>query len=435
VNCVAYTEQDGLPDLETNGQISYPPVIQLRDGRVAFATVAGVALFDPAAPPDLTNGPPVHLDSLRVGARALDPTRTTGRVLTTTRGTASGQVAPRPVRIRPEDRGLVDLRYTAISFRSPDQTRFRYRLLGLSPEWVDAGGLRQATYANLRPGAYTFEVMAANHHGHWSAQPARLDLLVEPRWHERLTVRLAGALALFAAVVGVVRWRLEQLRRLAHLEHQAALARHRARLAKDLHDGLGANLTEITLLTGIGEAPNLPPDDLARRFNRLTRTTHEALHALRDIIWSTTPKADSLEALVSRLCESTERATEAAGLRCRFQFPPELPAVVLGPELRKDLLFAVNEVIHNVIRHAHATEVRMRFRIEDRWLEIEIEDDGQGFAVAEVAQRRAAPDRGLGLPSVCERVMAHSGVCELRSQPGHGTKITLRVPLLAPHLR
>jgi signal transduction histidine kinase len=323
----------------------------------------------------------------------------------------------------------VDLQYTAISFRSPDQTRFRYRLLGLSPDWVDGGALRQATYASLGPGAYAFEVVAANHHGHWSSTPARLEFVVEPNWHERLIVRLAGALALAAIVAVAVRWRLHQLRRLARLEQQAALARHRARLAKDLHDGLGASLTEITLLSGVGDAQTLPPAVMAQRFNRLARTTHEALHSLRDIIWSTTPKADSLEALVSRICEFTERATEAAGLRCRFDFPPELPAVAVGPELRKDLLFAIHEVVHNAVRHARAAEIQVRLRIEGRRCVIEIEDDGQGFDPGEVERRRPEPDRGLGLASVRERLAAQGGVCEIRSQPGCGTKVTLRAPL------
>lgn len=326
---------------------------------------------------------------------------------------------------------MVDVRFAAVSFRSPDRTRFRYRLLGLSADWVDAGARRQATYAHLRPGAYTFEVTAANQHGYSSARPARLDFVITPTWHEHPAVRGAGALAVVGLVAGAVRRRLGHVRRVAQLEQQAALARHRARLAEDLHDGLGGSLTELSLLSGVGESQSLPPEVMARRFQHLAQTTPDALHSLRDIIWSTTPKADSLEALVSRILEVAERTTQAAGLRCRFDFPPELPAVALGSELRKDLLFAVNEAVHNAVRHAPASSVHLRIRIEDRRLEIEIEDNGQGFEVAALERRRAAPDRGLGLASVRERVAAHGGRCELRSRPGHGTKLTLRVPLPA----
>jgi ligand-binding sensor domain-containing protein/signal transduction histidine kinase len=425
VHCVTYTEADGLANTEVNGQISSPPVIGLRDGRVAFATMGGVALFDPAALPDLPNGPPVHLEELRAGGVVLLSGRPSSAWLRTNGG------AGQPLRIGPRQRSVLDFRYTANSFRAPDQTQFRYRLLGLSPDWVGAGTLKQATYANLRPGAYTFEVSADNHQGYASARPARLDFVVEPTWHEHLAVRLAGALVLVFAVVGGVRARLRHLRRLNQLEQQAVLARHRARLAKDLHDGLGSSLTEITLLSGVGEPRSLPPEVMARRFDRLARSTHEALHALRDIIWSTTPKADSLAALVSRLCASVERATDAAGLRGRLDFPSELPAVALEPELRQDVLFAVNEAVHNAVRHAHATEISVRFAIEARRLVIEVKDNGRGFDLAEVERRPATPARGLGLASLRERLAAHAGACTIDSQPGHGTKVLLSVPLPA----
>ena len=425
VHCVTYAEADGLANTEVNGQVSSPPVIGLRDGRVAFATMGGVVLFDPAALPDLQNGPPVHLEELRAGGVALWSGQPSSARLR-----ADGS-AGQPLRIRPRQRSVLDFRYTASSFRAPGQTQFRYRLLGLSTDWVEAGTLKQATYANLRPGAYAFEVSAANHQGYASARPARLDFVVEPTWHEHLAVRLAGALVLVVAGVGVVRARLRHLRRLGRLEQQAVLARHRARLAKDLHDGLGASLTEITLLSGVGEPRSLSPEVMARRFDRLARSTHEALHALRDIIWSTTPKADSLDALVSRLCASVERATEAAGLRCRLDFPSELPAVELEPELRKDVLFAVNEAVHNAVRHAHATEIAVRFAIEARRLVIEVKDNGRGFDVAEVERRAAVPGRGLGLASLRERLAAHAGACAIHSQPDHGTKVLLSVPLPA----
>ncbi|MBE7504205.1 MAG: ATP-binding protein [Verrucomicrobiales bacterium] len=425
VHCVTYTEADGLANTEINGQISSPPVIGLRDGRLAFATNGCVALFDPAALPDIQNGPPVHLEEVRAGGVALWSGRPSSARLR-----ADGR-AGQPLRIRPRQRSVLDFRYTASSFRAPSQTQFRYRLLGLSPDWVEAGTLKQATYANLRPGAYAFEVSAVNHQGYASARPARLEFAVEPTWHEHLAVRLAGALVLVAAVVGVVRARLRHLRRLGRLEQQAVLARHRARLAKDLHDGLGASLTEITLLSGVGEPRSLAPEMMARRFDRLARSTQEALHALRDIIWSTTPKADSLDALVSRLCASVERATEAAGLRCRLDFPSELPAVEFEPELRKDVLFAVSEAVHNAVRHAHATEISVRFAIEARRLVIEVRDNGRGFDAAEVGRRPAAPERGLGLASLRERLAAHAGACAIHSQPDHGTKVLLSVPLPA----
>jgi signal transduction histidine kinase len=323
----------------------------------------------------------------------------------------------------------VEIQYTAIAFRAPEQVRFRHRLLGLSTAWVEAGTLHQASYANLPPGGYTFEVSAVNAHGYASAAPARLAFWIEPIWHERAVVRVAGVLLLAGLVAGVAAWRLGELRRIADLERQAALSRERARLAKDLHDGLGANLTEITLLSGLGDSAQVPAEALAARFDRLTRSTHDALHSLRNVIWVANPKADSLEMLASRLCESAQRTLDAANVRCRLDFPAELPVRAVGPELRRDVLFAVNEAIHNIVRHAQATEVQIALAITERQLALSIRDNGCGFDLNAVRARAEAADRGLGLRSLNERLSPHGGTCEIRSQVGQGTEVTFRVPL------
>lgn len=423
VRCIEYAEEDGLLHQETNGQISGPPVTRLRDGRIAFATMGGVAIFDPDRLPDLTNGPPAHIEELRGNGQVFHVGQPGKGPISLDRR-ASG-----PLSIASLQRGFIEVQYTAIAFRAPDHVRFRHRLLGLSDDWVEAGSLRQASYANLRPGDYTFEVTAANHHGYASATPARLAFRIAPLWHERLAVRVAGVFLLAGLVAGVVAWRLGELRRIADLERQAALARERARLAKDLHDGLGANLTEITLLSGLGDTSHLPAEALAARFDRLTRSTLDALHSLRNVIWVTNPKADSLEMLAARLCESAERTLDAANVRCRLNFPAELPATAVRPELRRDVLFAVNEVIHNIVRHARATEVRLTLAITEGGLELAIRDDGCGFDLGAVRALTEAADRGLGLRSLHERLSPHGGTCEIRSQVGQGTEVIFRVPL------
>lgn len=427
VRCISYTHEDGLPNPETNGQISNPGAVRRRDGRIAFATMGGVVTFDPAALPDLANGPPAHIEELRAGGRALYSGRPASGV------TGPGLEASDQLRVTPQQRGLVDLHFTAVAFRAPDQVQFRYRLLGLSAEWADAGSLRQASYPNLRPGNYTFEVAAVNHHGYPSATPARLSFTVVPIWHERWAVRVVGLVILLATAVALVRWRLAELRRISDLERQAALGRERAQLAKDLHDGLGANLTEITLLSGLGDGTTVPSEALAERFRRLTHSTHEALHSLRSLIWLTNPKADSLEMLVSRLCESSERMLEAAGIRVRVEFPSELPVVKAGPDLRRDVLFAVNEVVHNIVRHAQARQVSLLLVVADHELRLTIQDDGRGFDLAEADGRRGEASHGLGLESLRERLQPHGGVCEIRSQPGQGTEVTFRLPLPVPN--
>ena len=218
VHCVPYTEEDGLEGLETNGQKSYPPGIRLRDGRIAYATVGGVALIDPSPARDATNGPPTHIE--RLDADGI--TRFTRRPGSAP--PASWDRGSAPVRVPPGPNRAVEIAFTACLFRYSQESRFRYRLLGLSSTWVETVGPRKASYATLPPGRYLFEVQAASAHGPWREPPARLAFRVEPRLGERRAVQAGGVLALVVILGGVVRWRLGELRRLSRLEAEAARA-------------------------------------------------------------------------------------------------------------------------------------------------------------------------------------------------------------------
>lgn len=425
VHCVSYGEADGLLNVENNGQISQPPSIRLRDGRLAFATVAGLALVDPAHRPDLTNAPLPRVERLQVSGvtRYQAPPGGGSGV----RGMVPAHLEP--VRVPPEAGRSAEFTFTAPSFRGVEQTRFRYRLIGLQPEWVEAGTERRATYAYLPPGDYTFEVIAINRHGYRSSHSAMLPVQIESRWYERTSVRLLGVGTLLGLAALGVGWRIRELRHLHQLEEEAARFQERSRLARDLHDGLGANLTELTLLSRVGETRSIPPEEMARRLDRLSETTHDALHALRELIWVTNPKADSLEALAARVCQQAERRLRSARLRCRLELPDDLPQVPVPAEMRRELVLATNEIVHNAVRHAAATVVHLRLRIESGVLVIEIEDDGRGFDPADPVRPGTDGSHGVGLGSVKDRMTAIRGTCEIRSQPGQGTCVILRLPL------
>ncbi len=422
---VEYAEADGMANTECNGQISAPAALRLHDGRIAFATMGGVVVFDPAALPDLTNGPPVLLEELRAGG--IHPEGSSLRV-PLRQHRAGNQV----LRIPASARALLDIRYTAVDVHAPERIAFRYRLLGLSEKWMEAGAIRQAAFANLPPGPYTFQVQALNRHGYWSRSPASLAFIAEPRWHERPAARVAGVLGLLAVAFALFRWRLGELRRFSRLERQAALARERTRLARDLHDGLGSNLTEITMLSHVDDSHPLPPESVAQRLPRLARSAQEASLALRDLIWMTNPEADSLPLLASRIHAAAERVLDAAGIRCIVDAPPEWPDLPVGPALRRDLLLAANEAVHNAIRHAQARQVHLTFACPDHHWVLTIADDGHGIVPGPPPDADRPPHTGLGLASLHQRLAAHGGECRIESQPGQGTRVTLRVPLPRP---
>jgi diguanylate cyclase (GGDEF)-like protein len=183
-----YTTTDGLPSNECLG--AFPGAIRARDGRMWIGTARGVAVIDSTAQLHNTVPPPVHVEEVLIdGVRA----------------------APGPLRV-PSGTQRLELRYTALSLRTPERAKFRYLLEGYDRDWVEAGTSRVAHYTKLAPGDYTFRVVAANEDGVRSLREARLGVTVDPRWFETWWARLLEAALMAAALWGAGRLRLAALR-------------------------------------------------------------------------------------------------------------------------------------------------------------------------------------------------------------------------------
>lgn len=418
VRAIGYHEDDGLPQLETNGQISHPAALRRRDDRIAFATVAGVALFDPYRPPDVTNGPPARITRVEVGNRV---------VYAGGPGALPGPPKGPPLRVRPGDPRFLKIEFAAPQFRTAEKTCFRYRLRGVDPDWMEAGHDAPATYAHLPPGAYTFEVQAANSHGYWGGHVARLDFEIVPHLLERPEVRLSLVGLLVAGGVGLGWLRLQELRRLQRLQFTERLVEERTRLTRDLHERLGASLSVIHALSHqLADLAAAQP--YAPHLQQLAATSHAALETLRELIWTNNPAADHLRDLLDRLQRLVVELTESAGLRARFTLPSAVADHPVGPEFRRQVLLAAREAVNNVLRHAQAREVALQVALEGGRLVVEIADDGVGFDPQKPTPlARVAP--GQGLDSMRALIEGLGGTFHLDTAPGRGTRVVFRLPL------
>ena len=129
-----------------------------------------------------------------------------------------------------------------LSFAVPDKTRFRYRIDGVDDDWVDAGTRRTAQYGNLPAKDYRFHVIARNNEGVWNESGASVAFTVQPFFYETwwfLTLAGAGIVGVVAVTVRRLATRKYRLK-LAQLQQQHAIERDRARIAKDIHDDIGA---------------------------------------------------------------------------------------------------------------------------------------------------------------------------------------------------
>lgn len=430
VQAVSYDETDGLPSNETNGQKSYPAGCRTRDGRLWFPTTKGVTVIDPKMCVRDAVAPQAVVEQVRVDGEVVHdrtaPPATAARAARPKNANPQNEVnspgaTPEPLCLPPGSGRVLEFRFTAPVFTAPEKASFRYRLRGLDDRWIEAGTRRDAFFTRLHPGDYEFQVRAADHHGVWGETGGIFSFRITPFFYQKGWFIVGCILCGCSAIITLVLWRIRSLRQRHQLQQGAAIAEERARIAKDLHDGLGADLTRLTMLADLasGEA-NAPGAEHARK---LSQTSRSATRELKEMIWIANPANDSVTGLVSRLAQNAEEFLSDAGIKCRLELAPNLPKHPLSLEQRRNLLLVTREALNNIFKHAGATVVRLRASASDDELELEIEDNGRGFDL-----NAARPD-GLGLNSMRERVDNLGGRFVLESQPGLGTKMMIRLKL------
>ena len=413
VDSVTYGRLDGLPTLECSD--GYQPACwRSHDGRLWFATVKGVVSVDPAHTRADSLPPPVVIEEMLVDGEP-EPLRQ-GRI------------------VIPPGHRQFEFRYTALSFEAPDKMRFRYRIDKLDKDWVNAGTRRTTTYSHLGAGNYRFHVIACNNDGVWNDVGASVVFIVRPFFYQTWWfLTLSGLLVLGSVAVAARTASSRKYERvLARMEQQHAIERDRARIAKDIHDDIGAGLTQITLL---GELARREPEHSAAHLDRISCSARQMTRAMDEIVWAVDPQHDTFIGLMDYVSAFAEDFLRVAGIRCRMDLPNSLPDVQVDAELRYNLFLAVKETLNNIVKHSHATEVWLRLRLEPGGFALEIEDNGQGLFGEKTAGHTAADERlrsGAGMGNLERRLASVGGRCIVRSAPGKGTcvEMTVRVPTM-----
>ena len=329
----------------------------------------------------------------------------------------------------PEDsagKRRLEFHYTGLSLGAPENVRFRYQLEGFDDRWVEVGRERAAFYSLLPAGTYRFRVTACDNSGVWTRQEAALGFVVEPFFWQTWWFRLGVLGALVASVVAVVRYvSFRRLRlRLRRLEQETAVQKERARIAKDLHDDLGAHLSQIAMLSELAQSDYHKPEQAHGHIDLIFRTARSVTRSLDEIVWAVNPRNDSLDRFAAHLCTFAPEFLRAAGIRCRLDVPMDLPGTPLPANVRHHLYLAFKEALHNVVKHAGATEVWLRLQVGARELTLIIEDNGRGFSPGVAG----APGED-GLVNLRQRMGEIGGRFEQHSEPGRGTRTVLIAPL------
>ncbi len=395
---------DGLPSRECIG--GYQPAgWKGMDGKLWFPTGNGIVRVRPELVEINRVPPPVYLRSVRVNG--------------TQHEGAGGSVEGGPGRSR------VEFRFVGLGYSAPEKITYRARLTGLDDTWRELGGQRVAAFEAVPPGRYTFEVMAVNGDGVRSDGIAAMKILIRPHFWETAWFMVGSGLCvlLIAATAGWLLARRKMKERIERLRIRNAREGERARIARDLHDDLGASLTEISILAALA-AEDAAGGPLHPPLDQLSAKAKGVVGALDEIVWAVNPREDTLRSLVEYIAAFAREFLDIARIPLRAEVTREIPGHPLAATERHGIFLATREVLNNVVKHSGATEVKLKISADAGRLEIRIEDNGRGFNL-EYARG------GDGLGNLERRMREAGGDCHIETGPGRGTRVTLNLPLLA----
>jgi signal transduction histidine kinase/ligand-binding sensor domain-containing protein len=398
-----------------------------RNGNLYFAMANSVAAVKPAEVHINTQPPTVALEELRADDKPVWPEQV-GAILT---AAPAGEKSLQPLAELQVGRGHADMefRYTGLSLGSPAYVRFKYRLEGLEKMWHNDAGERKAVYRHVPPGNYVLHVIAGNSDGVWSTDAALMTVTVRPYFYQTAWFRIAAGLSLLAGLSSSVAWAMRRRvhRRLEQLRRQHELQSERSRIAQDLHDDLGAGLTEISLLGGMLQDPSRFSSHKQQSLQRIVQRCHDLVVALDEIVWAVNPRNDSVNSLAGYFSRYAQSFLEPTAIRCRLEVQEADLDYPFDSEQRHNLFLAFKEALTNVVKHSGATEVRIKISFEEKErLIINIEDNGRGLP------RVVKDDEGAdGLHNLHQRMSQIGGQCKIANQPSGGVVVNLRLPLAA----
>ena len=341
-----FDKRDGMNSpAVTGGQ--QPVVARSKDGKLWFATTAGLYAIDPARFPN--NIPPravieeARIDDQVSWKRPLNSTRTTHDVL---------EVPPNNARL--------EFRFTALSLTAAHRNRFRYQLQRLNQDWVEAGTSRVASYTRVPPGHYEFKVMAANHEGVWNEDAGSLAITVLPFWWQTLWFRLLVGFGSGALLFAVYRRRVQALERAQAAQRNFARQLiesqegERRRISAELHDSLGQSLLVVKNYAVMALKDTTPPEKMRDQLREISDAASASIEEVRSIARALRPYQLDRFGLTKTLEDVAESIAKTGSLKIETRI--DNVDETLSSDAEISIYRMVQEWLNNVVKHSHAVD-------------------------------------------------------------------------------
>jgi len=370
-----------------------------RSGSLWFGTQKGMSHFIPGGT-ESTSAPPVLISGLRVSG------------LTQHVSAIGEQAVSLPDFSASQNEIQID--FVGLSFAVGDVLQYQYKLEGSGADWSTPTDQRTVNFASLSPGRYRFLVRALNSDGLISAQPAVVSFTIRPPIWARWWFLLAALALIMLAIYALYRYRLARL-----LE----LERVRTRIASDLHDDIGSNLSLIAGLSEVLRQQARQVDSqIAERLGVIANASRQSVEAMGDIVWAVNPRRDNIVDLAHRMRRFANDTLTPRDIEFHLDAPPANQNVRVNAEVRREIFLIFKEAINNVARHSGCRKASAALKIERGHMVLIVNDDGRGFDETNI-------EAGHGLESMRRRAEKLGGKLAMNSRNGEGTTVNLTAPV------
>jgi two-component sensor histidine kinase len=303
---------------------------------------------------------------------------------------------------------------------APELLHFRWRRAG--GEWAECHAGELVIMPCAIPGTYPVEFQSRHTDGVWNHGMQRHDFIIPLPWWQRPLRIGAILMALGLGTAGLLWWSsLRKLReKLRRAQAVRVLEQDRLRIARDMHDDIGARLTHLALLA---DRVKRTPGQEGEMLSKIAREARGTVGALDQIVWAVNPQHDTIGGLIDYMCSYSTEYLSAANLSCRFELSAGKREAVVPFSIRHPLLMAIKEALQNVVKHAGATRVVVGLMTTGTTLQITVTDNGSGFV--------SPSDSGNfqdGVNNMHARLAEIGGDCSISTSETGGTRVVLSVP-------
>ncbi len=376
-----------------------------RDGTLFFGGVNGFNYFDPAEIEDNATVPNVMITGLKITNQMVS--------FQSKNSPLSKPVYLTDKIVLPYRDNMISFDFAALDFANPGKNLYKYKLEGFNKDWIDLATEHSATYTNLDPGTYTLKIKGSNSDGVWNENGASLQLVILPPWYMTWWFRIAAAIAAIAMLYAFYRYRLQQA-----LKVQAI----RNRIAQDLHDEIGSNLSNISIFTEVAQEKFAEPASVQSLLKKISDSTQTSQEAMSDIVWMINTRNDRFENIIIRMRALAAELFEAKHQQLNMDLDERLNDVKLGMEERKNFYLIYKEALNNIVKYACCKNVWIEMKMQDAAINLKIKDDGKGFDLEKHYH-------GNGLNNMKRRAELLKGSLFIHSEPGIGTSVELNFPV------